>query len=72
MTPSPAGAKQSAMVKTGSSYCSLSELPLTFGLGAARCAAVEVGWPSGQVDRLGPTAGQKTVTVTEGAGKAGS
>ncbi len=69
----PGGAKQWAVVKTGSSYCSQSELPLTFGLGAAKgVEAVEVVWPSGQVDRLGPTAGQKTVTVTEGAGKAGS
>ena len=29
------GQKRWAMVKTGSSYCSQSELPLTFGLGAA-------------------------------------
>jgi hypothetical protein len=69
----PGGAKQWAVVKTGSSYCSQSELPLTFGLGAAKGAdAIEVAWPSGRVDRLGPTPGQKTLILTEGAGKAGS
>ena len=51
----PAAARAGRVVKTGSSYCSQSELPLTFGLGAAKgVEAVEVAWPSGQVDRLGP------------------
>jgi hypothetical protein len=63
------GAKSWAVVKTGSSYCSQSELPLTFGLGAAKGVdAVEVTWPSGQVDRLGPQAAGRTLVVTEGAG----
>src|SRR5258706_2161818 len=35
------------MVKTGSSYCSQSELPLTFGLGKAdKVASIEISWPS--------------------------
>ena len=56
-------------MKTGSSYCSQSELPLTFGLGSAkRVEAVEVAWPSGQVDRLGPQAAGRTLVVTEAAG----
>ncbi len=39
---------QMQMVKSGSSYCSQSELPLAFGLGAATSAQnVEVLWPSG-------------------------
>jgi hypothetical protein len=63
------GAKQWAMVKTGSSYCSQSELPLTFGLGAAKGAdSIEVAWPSGQVDRLGAQPAGRVVTVAEGAG----
>ena len=38
----------SAMVKTGSSYLSQSELPLTFGLGGAtKVSAIEVTWPNG-------------------------
>jgi hypothetical protein len=57
------------MVKTGSSYCSQSELPLTFGLGAAKGAdSIEVAWPSGQVDRLGVQPAGRVVTVAEGAG----
>ena len=32
----PGGGKSWGVVKTGSSYCSQSELPLTFGLGARR------------------------------------
>ena len=57
------------MVKTGSSYCSQSELTLTFGLGsAAAVKAIEVTWPNGKVETLpGADAGQ-TITVQEGKG----
>jgi hypothetical protein len=56
-------------VKTGSSYCSQSELPLTFGLGTAdRVESIEVAWPSGQVDKIGSQAAGRTLTITEGAG----
>jgi hypothetical protein len=65
----PGGARSWSVVKTGSSYCSQSELPLTFGLGTAKgVEAVEVSWPSGQVDKLGPQAAGRTLVVTEGAG----
>ena len=38
------------MVKTGSSYCSQSELPLTFGLGTTQpVVRIEVTWPDGQM-----------------------
>ena len=41
------------VVKTGSSYASQSELPLTFGLGdAAYVAGIRVKWPSGAVDAI--------------------
>jgi hypothetical protein len=57
------------MVHSGSSYLSQSELVLTFGLGmASQADAVEVRWPSGQVDKLaGVNAGQ-TVTIQEAKG----
>ncbi|HUJ31162.1 MAG TPA: CRTAC1 family protein [Candidatus Acidoferrum sp.] len=43
------GTPQSRMVKTGSSYLSQSELPVTFGLGKQdQIARVEVEWPSGR------------------------
>jgi hypothetical protein len=63
------GATSWAVVKSGSSYCSQSELPLTFGLGSAKGVdALEVVWPSGQLDKLGPQPGGRTLTITEGAG----
>jgi hypothetical protein len=67
----PGGAKRWAMVKTGSSYLSQSELPLTFGLGAdARVAGLEVRWPSGQVDTIGSVDANRAITVIEGQGLA--
>ncbi|MCS6886313.1 MAG: CRTAC1 family protein [Acidobacteriota bacterium] len=63
------GTLQWKTVKTGSSYCSQSELPVTFGLGRAeRVALVEVKWPSGRVDQfLDLTAGRMLV-IKEGEG----
>jgi hypothetical protein len=50
-----------------SSYYSHDDLRLHFGLGAARRAdAVEVTWPSGQVDRLRDVEGGRVVTIREG------
>jgi hypothetical protein len=64
------GQRQWAIVKTGSSYLSLSERPLTFGLGAqARAKQVEVKWPGGRVDTLADVAAGETVTVKEGQGR---
>ncbi len=42
--------QQTRMVKSGSSYLSQSELPVTFGLGAGAPSplALEVSWPSGR------------------------
>ena len=58
------------MVKTGSSYCSQSELPLTFGLGKLdKVATVEIAWPSGRVDTLTDVAANQMITVQEGKGQ---
>ena len=63
------GSKPWRLVHTGSSYCSQSELPLTFGLGdQPRAESIEVVWPSGQIDRVGPTAANQLVVVQEGKG----
>jgi hypothetical protein len=57
------------IVKTGSSYASQSELPLTFGLGgAAGVDAVRVTWPNGRADTVGALRGNQTVTIEEGKG----
>jgi hypothetical protein len=63
------GSPVSAMVKTGSSYLSQSELPLTFGLGAAtKVSGIEITWPNGRSDRLPGVAGDQSLTIAEGKG----
>jgi hypothetical protein len=57
------------IVKTGSSYASQSELPLTFGLGAAAAADdVRIKWPSGRVDIVGAVKANQTITIKEAVG----
>lgn len=66
-----AGAKLMSVVKTGSSYCSQSELPLTFGLGKAdpaKGATLEIRWPSGQTDIIQDVKPNQAITVEEGKG----
>lgn len=61
------GQKRWALVKSGSSYLSQSEMAVTFGLGRApRVSALEVRWPSGRVDRVGPVDAGQTIVVQEG------
>jgi hypothetical protein len=63
------GLPVSAMVKTGSGYLSQSELPLTFGLGAAtRVGGIEVTWPNGRTERLPGAAADQSLTIAEGKG----
>jgi hypothetical protein len=62
-------ASASRVVRTGSSYLSQSELPLTFGLGtAAKADEVTIVWPSGKRDVLGALDAGQEYTVTEGRG----
>ncbi|MDT4955246.1 MAG: enediyne biosynthesis protein [Acidobacteriota bacterium] len=66
-----AGAKLMSVVKTGSSYCSQSELPLTFGLGKsdpAKGMTLEIAWPSGQTDIIQDVKPNQAITVEEGKG----
>ena len=61
----------SRTVRTGSSYLSQSELPLTFGLGkAAKADRVVIEWPSGKVDEIADLPGGKAYTIVEGKGVA--
>jgi hypothetical protein len=56
-------------VKTGSSYASQSELPVTFGLGTSTSVStLRVDWPSGHVDTATNIDGTQTITVKEGVG----
>ena len=61
-----------AYVKTGSSYCSQSELPVTLGLEGARRVSLRVTWPDGRVETVGPLETNRAVTVTEGRGVTGT
>jgi hypothetical protein len=54
-------------VHSGSSFCSQSELTLTFGLGKdAQADSVEITWPSGAKDTLKNLKANATYTIEEG------
>jgi enediyne biosynthesis protein E4 len=60
---------QTQMLKSGSSYLAANELVLTFGLGQlTKADAVEIRWPSGQVEKLANVNAGQTVVITEGKG----
>jgi hypothetical protein len=66
-----AGSRLSDMVKTGSSYLSQSELPLTFGLGkpaSGKAVNLEIAWPSGKKESIVNVAANQFLTIKEGAG----
>ena len=53
-------------VRSGSSYLSQDDLPLFFGLGAARqVELVEIHWPGGTVEQLRMVAADQVLTVHE-------
>jgi enediyne biosynthesis protein E4 len=59
------------MVRTGSSYCSQAELPLTFGLGKPEegtTLTIEITWPGNQKDRIADVKPNQIVTIQEGKG----
>ncbi|MGQ4808232.1 Cell division coordinator CpoB [Candidatus Entotheonellaceae bacterium PAL068K] len=58
------------LVRTGGSYLSHSETPLTFGLGDERIVRLEVVWPSGSVDVFYNVASDTTFIAREGAAPA--
>ena len=65
------GASLFEMVKTGSSYLSQSELPLTFGLGKpeeGKTVSITIVWPSGHRDSMENVKPDQFVTVQEGKG----
>jgi len=63
------GLSQSRMVKSGSSYLSQSELPLTFGLEKRdRVERVVIAWPSGRTEEFTNLAAGRCYVCTEGKG----
>jgi hypothetical protein len=63
------GERQEQLVKTGSSYLSQCELPLTFGLGRRdRVERVLISWPSGQQEEFTNLAAGQRYRCVEGKG----
>jgi hypothetical protein len=65
------GSRQFAIVKSGSSYLSQSELPMTFGLGKPdeqRTVGLELVWPDGAKESIPNLKPDQFVTITEGKG----
>ncbi len=59
------------MIRTGSSYLSQSEMPVTFGLQSGeRIDRLEVAWPSGVVDVFHPSRLDTTFVAREGTAPA--
>jgi hypothetical protein len=64
-----ASGRQWTMVRSGSSYCSQSELAPTFGLGADKVVqTLEIEWPSGVKQRFTNVPANQAVTVDEAKG----
>lgn len=65
------GSHQTQMVKSGSSYLSQSEFPLTFGLGkpaSGKTVSLQIAWPGGHKETIAATPANQFVTVQEGKG----
>ena len=65
------GLRLSRMVRTGSSYLSQSELPLTFGLGKpenGKTVNLEILWPSGKKESAKNIKPNQFLTIEEGKG----
>src|SRR3984957_15256934 len=63
--------RQFAMVKSGSSYLSQSELPLTFGLGKpedGKSVKLDIRWPSDHRDSIFNIKPNQFITIQEGKG----
>ncbi len=64
-----ASGKQWNCVRSGSSYCSQSDLALTFGLGKdTKVSTIEIEWPSGTKQRLSNVAVNQFIKVDEDKG----
>ena len=64
-----ASGEQWNMVRSGSSYCSQSELALTFGLGAdTSVSSVDVEWPNGPSQHFGNMPANQRIVIDEDKG----
>ena len=64
-----AGGKQWSVVRSGSSYCSQSDLALTFGLAKDPVVtAIDIEWPSGAKEHVANVPANQFLTIEEGKG----
>ena len=68
VTAAYAGRKQAQAVTAQSSYLSVNDRRLHYGLGQATSADLEIRWPSGRVERIAGVAADQLVTIREGSG----
>lgn len=62
------GRRQAQAVLAQSSYLSVNDRRLHFGLGAVTSADLEIRWPSGREEKIAKVAGDQLVVIREGAG----
>lgn len=65
--------RQTDEVRSGGSFYSQNDLRIHFGLGkATRVGALEILWPSGQIDRMSDLAVNRLLKISEGSTRAGA
>ena len=62
------GRKQAQAVLAQSSYLSVNDRRLHFGLGSAASVTLDIRWPNGSLEKLENVAADRLVVVREGAG----
>ncbi len=60
--------RQAQAVLAQSSYLSVNDRRLHFGLGAETKASLEIRWPNGRVETISNVAADRMVTIKEGSG----
>ena len=60
--------KQAQAVLSQSSFYSVNDFRLHFGLGVERAADLEIRWPSGAIERIAAVGCDRLVTIKEGQG----
>ena len=63
---------QTQAVMSQSSYLSVNDSRLHFGLGPARTADIEIRWPVGRLEKLAGVEADQLIHVTEGSGITGT
>jgi hypothetical protein len=62
------GRRQAQAVTAQSSYLSVNDRRLHFGLGAAQSADLEIRWPGGLRESVKAVSADRLITIREGAG----